>query len=125
MAGNVSVDRTLRKQDRRRKRLEGQAAEMASKYGYTEREWIRVNELDRLEKRRNIRLAVIMAVLLLMVLALLYGVYYVMLRSHDYELPLKYDRNSAVYGFSGSLAYEDVSKPFSADLAVADTDVGT
>ena len=125
MAGNVSVDKTLRKQDRRRKRLEGQAAEMASKYGYTEREWIRVNELDRLEKHRNIRLFVIMAVLLLMVLALLYGVYYVMLRSHDYELPLKYDRNSAVYGFSGSLAYEDVSKPFSADLAVADTDVGT
>jgi len=125
MAGNVSVEKSLKKRMRRQKRLEGQAADLAPRYGYTQREWIRLNEQDRLQQRRNIRLGLVLALLLCMVLALLYGVWYVMLRSHDYELPLRYDRNSAVYGFSGSLAYEDVSKPFSADLAVTDTDVGT
>ena len=109
----------------KKRRRGDNTAGMAAAYGYTQREWVRLNELDRAEKRKNIRLGLIMAALALIVLFLIYAVYYVLLRSHDYRLPVRYDKDSGIYGFSASLGYEDVAKPFSADLAVTDTDVGT
>ena len=99
--------------------------EQAAQHGYTTREWQRLGEIDRRQKWKNIRLLMIMVGLFLIVIALAYAVWFAIFRSHDYRLPLPFDRDSVVYGFSDSMAFAGVAKPFSADLAVTDTDVGT
>lgn len=94
-------------------------------YGYTPREWKRIQEMDAREAKKQRRLVAAAVLLALLVLFLIYAVWYVNFRSHDYALSLPFDRSSAVYGFSQTLSQEDVAEPFSSGLCVTDSDVGT
>jgi len=103
--------------ERRRKAAAARAQE-----GYTPREWERLNRRDEEEKRRQIRLGLMAAALLALVIALAYLAYYVLIRSHDYDLGVLYDKNSSTFGVS-AYAMTDTAEGFAANLCVTDTDV--
>lgn len=94
-------------------------------YGYTEREWARLNAQDAAERKKQYRLILIVFLLTLLVLFLSFSVYYAVFRSHDYQLSLPFNKNSQVYGFSQVLSRDETAQPFSYGLCVADGDVGT
>ena len=94
-------------------------------YGYTPREWSRINARDEAEHRKNVRLGLIAAALLLLLILLLYAIYFVIFRSHDYDLARPFAKNDPVMGIPGTLESTDTAKPFAADLCVADGDVNT
>ena len=116
MAGNVPVNDNPKGK---------RAVDDPARYGYTSREWKRMNEADARQKRRQIRLTAILLLLTLAALFMIYAVYYVMFRSHDYKLALPFDKDRPVFGFEQSLSYSDAARPFTADLAVTDRDVNT
>ena len=114
MARNVSVkdqDRLLR--------------EKAASYGYTSREWKRLNAQDALQRRKQMKLIGILMLLSVIALFMLYSVYYVMFRSHDYKLALPFNKDYPVFGFDQSISFSDSARPFSDGLAVTDGDVNT
>ena len=93
--------------------------------GYTAREWKRLNEQDAIESRRQLKLGAFMVLLALITLLLLYFVYYVVFRSHDFTLGLPYDKNSTVYGFPSAITGEGTADGFAHDLCVTEGDMNT
>ena len=91
--------------------------------GYTEREWKRINELDRRERRTQRRLILILILLAAVTLTLGYFVWYIVFRSHDYRLTMLYDSQNVVYGLPGNMSgSEEIADSFAKDLAVTDSD---
>ncbi len=126
MARNVPLrnrKQSGRAQNGQRHRSEAKAS--ARQYGYTEREWARINAQDAEEKKKQYKLILIVFLLSLLVLFLAYSVYYVVFRSHDYALSLSFDKNSQIYGFSQMISRTETADPFSSGLCVTDGDVGT
>ena len=105
MAGNVQVKRSTKKSD------------------YTEREWIRINARDRAERAAAARLGLVLAFMLLLTAVLGYMVYYMVFRSHDYELVKTYSRSDTVFGMPGQTANSGRAQGFAAGLCVTDRDV--
>ena len=101
------------------------SSEDAAKYGYTSREWKRMNEQDAAESRKQRKLILVLILLSLLTLFMLYSVYYVIFRTHDYALGLRFDKDHPVFGFEQSISYTDAAAPFTRDLAVTDGDVNT
>ena len=120
MAGNVSV-----KQNETGHEQTGQRVSEARSHGYTEREWSRMNAQDAAQGRRLIKLYIITGLLFLLALFLLYAVYIVKFRSHDYALSLSFDKNDPVYGFEDPMSHEASFDSFASHLCVTDSDVGT
>ena len=98
--------------------------ETARKYGYTPREWERLNAEDSQERRKQIRLGLIAFFLLAVAAVLAFFVYYVAWRSHDFELSIPFDRTNVVYSGAVSSSFDETAEPFSAGLCVADSDTG-
>ncbi|MDO4297249.1 MAG: serine hydrolase [Lachnospiraceae bacterium] len=92
---------------------------------YTEREWARLQAKEKEEKKHLIKLGLILAGLAVLCGALVFMVYYFVLRSHDYDLFLPYENTSPVYGFSSSLQAGSTDTPFADGLCVTDGDKNT
>ena len=125
MARNVPLNNNRKPQPRDAHRHRTPEKASALQYGYTEREWARLNAQDAVERRKQYKLILIVFLLSLLVLLLSYSVYYAVFRSHDYKLSLPFDKDSQVYGFSQVLSREETAEPFSYGLCVTDGDVGT
>ena len=97
---------------------------MARRYGYTVREWERLSERDAEQRRTTRKLAAVLALMAVIVLALLYGVYYFGIRSHDYSLRVPFDKDNVVFGIPGDIAVTDTAPGFASDLCVTDRDIG-
>ncbi len=97
--------------------------QQALEQGYTEREWARLNAQDARERRRNLQLTGILAILLLISIVMLYSVWYVLIRSHDYQLSLTFDRSHSVFGFDHPLSNTEVAPGFAKDLCVSQDNV--
>ncbi len=107
--------------DRRR----SAAAERAKRYGYTEREWNRISLREREEKRSSRKLALIIMILALVAFSLAYLLWYIVVRTHDFDLSLTYDRTSTVYGAPMDQTSSDTAASFASDLCVTNHDVST
>ena len=92
--------------------------------GYTKREWDRINAIDAKEKRHQVRLVLILIVLLAVCAVMVFGVYEVVLRTHDYSLALPYG-SSRVLLEGRNISSMELAESFASDLAVADGDVNT
>ena len=89
----------------------------------TDREWKRLNELDREDKRKN-RFLVLLLAGLLAVTVLMGGlIYQIVLQPHNYALDMVYDRNNTSFGIPGSLSMDKTAGSFAKDLCVTDRDV--
>lgn len=90
---------------------------------YTEREWARITAKEQAEKKRLRTLGLVLA-LMLLATGLLGGlVYYVVFRSHDYELIHPFSKSDTVFGIRNGLQLPDTAEAFASDLCVTDTDV--
>lgn len=89
---------------------------------YTEREWARIQAAELLEKKKNRKLAFVLTALILMTAAMIFMVYYFVLRSHDYTLFVPYNKADTVLGV-GNLSMEGTAdEAFAQDLCVASGD---
>jgi D-alanyl-D-alanine carboxypeptidase len=107
----------------RRKKQEIKMEQEARRYGMYPREWARLNAQEKVQKRKNFRLGLVMVILAAVACLLIYAVYFVILRSHDYHLRIPFDSTSAVYGMPGALQNPDRAEGTAASLCVTDTDV--
>jgi len=121
MAGDVSV----REEEQKSLFLRRKAQANPEEYGYTPREWARINAKDAAEHRKNVRLGLIAAILVLIAVLLLYAVYFLIIRSHDYNLSVPFSKDDPILGIPDTLSAESTVKSFASDLCVADSDVGT
>ena len=93
--------------------------------GYTQREWERMNALEQQERKHQYRLLVILLILLSITMVLGYLVYSTVLRSHDTELFIPYDKYRAKTGISSDDVVSPFGKTFASDLCVLDGDTNT
>ncbi|MCD8074934.1 MAG: serine hydrolase [Lachnospiraceae bacterium] len=93
--------------------------------GYSEREWARLLEQEKQEKKRNRRLALLLAGLLLLAVFMGFLVYYLVFRSHDYTLSYPYESTDTVFGIGTILDDPDVEDGFASSLCVATGDVNS
>ena len=93
--------------------------------GYTRREWERINALEERVRKHQYKLLAILIVLSVIALVLAWLVYVSILRSHDEELFLPYDKDHSVRGIGISEVVPTFAKPFSKDLCVLDGDMHT
>lgn len=93
--------------------------------GYTEREWARLLEQEKQEKKRNQRLALVLAGLLLLTICMGFLVYYLVFRSHDSALSYAYENTDSVFGVGTILDDPDVEEGFASELCVATGDVNS
>ncbi len=91
---------------------------------YTEREWARILEREKLEKKRHRGLLLVALGLFLLTALLVFLTYYFIFRSHDYTLNQPYSKTDTVFGVGSSLLSENVTQPFASDLCVVNGDVG-
>ncbi|MCD8338129.1 MAG: serine hydrolase [Lachnospiraceae bacterium] len=91
--------------------------------GYTEREWTRLLEQEKQEKKKNRRLALVLAILLFVTAGMGFLVYYLVFRSHDYTLSYSYEITDTVFGVGTILDDPDAEDGFASDLCVATGDV--
>ena len=94
-------------------------------YPYTPREWQRLNAIDRQEKFKTIRLALIMLLLLVVMSLMGFLVYFLVFRSHDYQLPLSYDREDSSRGIYHTLNLNNTAVSYAQNLCVTDRDINT
>ncbi len=92
-------------------------------YPFTEREWKRLNEIDANERRGTVRLGLVLVLLTLIAAIMVFLVYLVVFRSHDYDLVQTYDRNHTVLGIPDTSVREDTASSFASDLCVTDRDI--
>ena len=92
---------------------------------YTEREWGRIMQKEAEEKKKQRKILCVLLGLLLAALLMSYLVYYMVFRSHDYELTRTFQKTDTVYGISNGLQLSDTAKTFAADLCVTAQDVNT
>ncbi len=111
MARNVQMRGRKPRPNERKKALDN---------GYTEREWARINAIDRRERRRNRQLVLIVTMLAVLAVFMSYFIWYFLIRSHDYSLSLSFDRSHSVYGFDRGLLSTDTASAFASDLCVGD-----
>ncbi len=116
MARNVQVRGRKPRPNERQKALDN---------GYTEREWARINAQDRRERQRNRQLGFVMVLLALLAVLMGYLVWYTLIRSHDYDLSLTFDRSHPVYGFDRGLLSSDTATAFAQELCVSDDNIHT
>ncbi len=90
---------------------------------YTEREWLRIQEKEKSDARKQRRLILAAAALFLLTALLAFLVYYFVLRSHDYTLFEPYSRTDGSLGVGGSLRSDDIMEPFADKLCVVNGDV--
>lgn len=89
---------------------------------YTEREWARIQAAEKEEKRRNRKLALVLAILFLVAAGMIFLVYYFVFRSHDYTLYFPYNKADTVLGAGSPLASQNTEEAFAGDLCVASGD---
>ena len=124
MARNVPVNKTEKPSVQTVREQPGaEGTSKARAYGYTEREWVRMNAADAAQGRKQMRLFLVTALLAVIALFLLYSVYYVIFRSHDYSLSLPFDKDHAVYGFEDPMSHDALFDSFASDLCVTDRDI--
>ncbi|MCD7736486.1 MAG: serine hydrolase [Lachnospiraceae bacterium] len=99
--------------------------EARERLGYTEREWARILEQEKREKKRNRRLAAILAFFLALVACMGFLVYYLVFRSHDYTLSFAYDSTDTVLGIGTILDGFEAEDGFASDLCVITGDENT
>ena len=94
--------------------------------GYTQREWARVLQREAEEKRKQRSLLLALLGLLAATVLLAFLVYYFVLRSHDYELEVSYDRTDTVLSAGTSLSYGNLADSYASGLCIAsgDTNIG-
>ncbi len=102
-----------------------QNLQQAREYGYTEREWQRINAQDERERRKNRQLGLIILILALIACMMGYFVWYSLIRSHDYDLSIPFDKTSTVYGFGDALSMSGTADSFASGLCVSDDNVNT
>ena len=90
---------------------------------YTEREWIRIQEKEKKDIKKQRKLIAATIPLLAVTALLSFLVYYFVLRSHDYTLFRAYRRTDSSLGAGGSLLSGNVMDPFASDLCVVNGDV--
>ncbi len=90
---------------------------------YTEREWIRIQEKEKKDIRKQRRLLLAVSGLFVVTALLCFLVYYFVLRSHDYSLFREYNRTDSSLGAGGTLLSGNVMEPFANDLCVVNGDV--
>lgn len=92
---------------------------------YTEREWARIQQREKEEKQKQLRLAGTLLGLLLAVSLLGFLVYYFVLRSHDYTLFFPYEQADTVLGSGSTLMSANVAEGYANDLCVASGEVNS
>lgn len=92
---------------------------------YTQREWARILQRERQEKKKQLHLLAATLTLLLMAGLLAFLVYFYVLRSHDYTLFLPYDKSDSVLGSGNMLLSANAAEGFSEDLCVASGDINS
>lgn len=90
---------------------------------YTEREWARITAREAEEHKKQRKLFLVMALLLVITAMMCYLVYYFVLRSHDYDLTYSFNKNDRVYGIQNGVQLSSTADGFAADLCVTDSDV--
>ncbi len=123
MARDVQVKKRPGKVSKKQ-RDSADARRYAAEYGYTQREWRRINEQDARERRAVRRLGAVMLVLLAAAAVLGYLVWYTIFRSHDYNMMMEYD-SASVYALGNADLEADLAKGFAEDLCVVDSDQNT
>ncbi|MCD8104714.1 MAG: serine hydrolase [Lachnospiraceae bacterium] len=93
--------------------------------GYTEREWARILTQEKLEKKRNRRLAAILALLLGLAACMGFLVYYMVYRSHDYTLSFSYSSTDTAFGLGTILSELDTEEGYASELCLATGDINT
>ena len=96
---------------------------VGEEYPFTEREWKRLNEIDAQERRGTVKLGLILVLLSVIAAIMVFLVYLVVFRSHDYDLVQTYNRNHAVLGIPDTSVREDTAAAFASDLCVTDRDI--
>ena len=99
--------------------------QQARERGFTEREWKRLNAQEERARKELRRLYGIVGILAVVACIMVYFVYNSLIRSHDYELSLAYDRNRPVYGISTTASDGATAEPFARDLCVTNRNVNT
>ncbi len=99
--------------------------ETAAPAGYTPREWARVQEKEALEKRKQRKLFGILLLLTAAAAMMIFLVYYFVIRSHDYDLFLPYDKTDTVLSAGATLTDSGAAEGFAADLCVASGDTNS
>lgn len=89
---------------------------------YTQREWNRVLAREKVEKKKNRDLVLLMIVLLALTCCVIYAVYIFVLKSHDSSLRAPYAASGLVTGAAGTSG-SMIADPFSEGLCVTDGDV--
>lgn len=97
---------------------------MARRYGYTVREWERLSALDKAQQKTTRRLVFVLVAMVAAAAALLYGVYFFGIRSHDYTLRVPFDKDNVIFGIPGDISLSDTAPGFASDLCVTDRDIG-
>ena len=114
---------TGKRQVRANRKQNEKMRRQAQEYGYTEREWKRISAQEKSESLNQWKLWAAMAGLLVLLSAMIFFVWYVVFRSHDYALAQPFDKDHYVLGIPSDLNSVDQADGFSADLCVTDTDV--
>lgn len=92
---------------------------------YTEREWVRIQQREALEKKKQRNLVFMLLALLAAAAVMGFMVYYFVLRSHDYTLFLPYNKADSVIGAGSALTASNNSKGFAEDICVANGEVNS
>ncbi|MCD7767093.1 MAG: serine hydrolase, partial [Lachnospiraceae bacterium] len=99
--------------------------EARKRLGYTEREWARIMEQEKQEKKRNRKLAAVLTGMLVLVACMGFLVYYLVFRSHDYTLNFTYNSADSVLGLGTILDGFEAEEGAAADLCVVTGDTNT
>lgn len=90
---------------------------------YTQREWNRIRAREKAQTRAARNLFFAAVILLAIAAGLIYGVWYLVFRSHDSGLRVAYDMESTVFGVHTAQNRMGKAVPFADGLCVAETDV--
>lgn len=89
---------------------------------YTEREWARIQAAELAEKKKQRKLALVLAALVLAAAGMIFLVYYFVFRSHDYTLFVPYNKADTVLGIGSLTSGSTADEAFADDLCVASGD---
>ena len=90
---------------------------------YTQREWNRIRQREKAQKKASMQLLAVALVMLMLVAAAGYAVFYFVFRSHDTGLRVAYDEKSTTFGITSASGDQARAAAFADGLCVTDSDV--
>ena len=95
----------------------------SGRYGYTEREWARIQAREKAEQKKQRKLIAAAVILFVVAAVMTFAVYYYVIRSRDYDLTQIYNKSDPVLGVGTTVNTGNTAPSFAEDLCVADGDI--